>query len=273
MFSLQKVLVHSALTLSLVVPSLATATTPPAPGSEQAVAQAPLDGVALQGKIVETMDSGGYTYLLIDSTQGKVWVAIPQTSVKVGQKVTCGPGMTMPNFTSKTLNRTFKTIIFSPGIEQEGDKAESGSQDGFAAALAAEQKQPQGGSNVMASGASTGSAGAIVPSADVSVIKATGENSYTVGECFDKGKELQGKSVRVRGKVMKVSRMIMGKNWVHLQDGTGNPLKNHHDLVVTTMDDPSEGEIITIAGTLSFERDFGAGYKYDVIVEDATIEK
>ena len=65
----------------------------------------------------------------------------------------------------------------------------------------------------------------------------------------------------------------MGKNWLHIQDGTGNPLKNQHDLVVTTAEDAEEGKVITIAGTLAFERDFGAGYKYEVIVEDAKIEQ
>ena len=84
---------------------------------------------------------------------------------------------------------------------------------------------------------------------------------------------MQGKTVRVRGKVMKISRMIMGKNWIHLQDGTGNPLKNQHDLVITSTEDPGENAIVTIEGTLNFERDFGAGYKYEVIVEDAKIEK
>jgi len=275
MSSMPKILIHTALTLSLVAPSVALATSPVSAEVGKPPIQAPLDGVALQGTITETMDSGGYTYLLLHAKQGNIWVAIPQTPVKVGETVSCAPGMTMPNFTSKTLNRTFETIIFSPGVEKKTSsaKAPAEAEGGFAAALAAEQKQPHGSSNVMASGSSAGSAGAIVPSADVSVVKASGENSYTVGECFEQGKELQGKDVRVRGKVMKVSRMIMGKNWIHLQDGTGKHLKNHHELVVTSMDDPTEGSIITIKGTLNFERDFGAGYKYEVIVENATIEE
>lgn len=120
-------------------------------------------------------------------------------------------------------------------------------------------------------GASTGSVGAVVPSAEVNVNKATGPNSYSVGECFEQSKDLHGKTVRVRGKVMKISRMIMGKNWLHIQDGTGNPLKNQHDLVATTTEEPAEGSVITIEGVLAAERDFGAGYKYEVIVEDAKV--
>ena len=275
MFSLRKILVHTALTLTLVTPALCLAQTEAPADGQQKAAQAPLDGVPLQGKIVETMDSNGYTYLLLDAALGKIWVAIPQTAVKVGQEVNCSPGLTMNNFTSKTLNRTFEAIIFSPGIAKESESAQGAAapaKEGFAEALQAEQ-QPHAGGSVMANGPSTGSAGAVVPSAGVNVVKATGPNSYSVEECFEQGKTLQGKTVRVRGKVMKISRMIMGKNWIHLQDGTGNPLKNHHDLVVTSMEDPGDGTIVTIVGTLAYERDFGAGYKYEVIVEDAKIEK
>ena len=73
-------------------------------------------GIPLSGKIVETMDSGGYTYVSLENSGKKTWVAIPASKVKVGQMVTCQPGMEMKNFTSKTLNRTFDSIIFSGGI-------------------------------------------------------------------------------------------------------------------------------------------------------------
>ena len=73
-------------------------------------------GNALTGKVVETMSSGGYTYVSLENNGKTIWVAVPQTTVKVGQNVTCQPGMEMKNFTSKTLNRTFESVIFSGGI-------------------------------------------------------------------------------------------------------------------------------------------------------------
>ena len=79
--------------------------------------------------------------------------------------------------------------------------------------------------------------------------------------------------MRVRGKVVKNSRMIMGKNWLHLQDGTGEPDKKQHDLVVTTMADATEGEIVTVEGVVAANRDFGAGYNYQVLIENAKVEK
>lgn len=87
----------------------------PAPSQAPASPQAPADD-SLSGKIVETMNSGGYTYVYLENGGKKTWVAIPQTTVKVGQMVSCQPGMEMKNFTSKTLNRTFASIFFSGGI-------------------------------------------------------------------------------------------------------------------------------------------------------------
>lgn len=88
----------------------------PAPQAAQPGAPAAMAGDALSGKVVETMNSGGYTYVSLDNSGKKTWVAMPQTTVKVGQNVTCQPGMPMENFTSKTLNRTFDRVIFSGGI-------------------------------------------------------------------------------------------------------------------------------------------------------------
>ncbi len=83
---------------------------------EATASQAQAAEGSISGKVVETMDSGGYTYVSLDRNGKKIWVAIPQTPVKVGQNITCQPGMEMKNFTSKTLKRTFESIIFSGGV-------------------------------------------------------------------------------------------------------------------------------------------------------------
>jgi hypothetical protein len=86
------------------------------PSQAQTAANAGQAEPSLSGKVVETMNSGGYTYVFLENNGQKTWVAMPATAVKVGQEVTCQPGMEMKNFTSKTLNRTFASIIFSGGI-------------------------------------------------------------------------------------------------------------------------------------------------------------
>jgi len=72
----------------------------------------------LTGKVIETMDSGGYTYVQIENNGRKTWVAVPQTKIKKGSTVTFMPGAPMANFKSKTLGKTFDLIIFSPGIAE-----------------------------------------------------------------------------------------------------------------------------------------------------------
>ena len=103
---------------------------------------------ALTGTVLETMDSGGYTYFQLDTGLDKPWVAVPQAQVKVGDTISSMPGMVMKNFNSKTLNRTFDAIVFSGGIAGAGAKNSSphgsmgmmsgGGDDSFASAVAAE---------------------------------------------------------------------------------------------------------------------------------------
>jgi hypothetical protein len=89
----------------------------PAPASQaQPAAGAAQAGDPLSGKVVETMNSGGYTYVCIENSGRKTWVALPDTKVTVGQMIACQAGGEMKNFTSRTLNRTFDSIIFSPGV-------------------------------------------------------------------------------------------------------------------------------------------------------------
>lgn len=245
----------------------------------------------ISGTVLETMNSAGYTYLQVDTGKAKQWVAIPETKLKTGDKVSYHDGMAMPNFTSKTLNKTFDSIIFSPGLVGQAptsnphgtgntmnsdtpatkdDTNKTAGTDPFASAVQAEAPP----ATMQEMSASGGSTGAIAPSAAIKVEKATGENGYTVAELFANNTKLDGKTVRVQGKVVKFSPQIMGKNWIHIQDGSGDPSKNTHDLVITTSVEPPKGqEIITIEGIVRANKDFGAGYSYFVIVEEAKIVK
>ena len=93
-----------------------------------------------------------------------------------------------------------------------------------------------------------------------------------LAELFAKKGELNDKKVKVRGKVVKVSMMIMGKNWLHLQDGTGDANTSTHDLVVTTAGEAQEGCGGGGGRHPACGQDFGSGYRYDVIVEDAEVK-
>jgi len=247
---------------------------------------------AISGTVIETMDSAGYTYMKVDTGTAQQWVAITATKVSVGDTVSYYDGMVMPNFTSKSLNKTFDSIIFSPGLvgkdapaaapqgmdssmendtpAAQADNNKTAEVDPFISAVQAEDPHATMKTQTMAE--SGGSVGAIVPFAEIKVDKAAGENAYTVAELFIDNTKLDGKTVRVQGKVVKFSPQIMGRNWIHLQDGSGDPLKNTHDLVVTTnLEPPKDQEIITIEGIVRAKKDFGAGYKYEVMIEEAKI--
>lgn len=224
----------------------------PAPAAKTPTAQ---EDTKLSGKVVETMNAGGYTYVSLEKNGKKTWAAIPATEVKVGQELALQPGVEMKMFTSKTLNRTFDSIIFSGGLLSKpahaGENKPADSPHGAAAAAAAPLK----------------------PGEKISVEKAAGPDAYTVAEVHAKISTLNEKTAVVKGKVVKVSSGIMGKNWIHLQDGTGDASVGTNKLVTTSEDLPAVGDIVTMKGTMYQDKDFGAGYKYHVIMEKASIQR
>ena len=80
------------------------------------------DAQGPSGKVVQTMDSGGYTYAQIENKGVKTWVAVPKTKIVKGQNITFAPGAEMQNFESRTLKRTFDKIIFSGGVVEQKKK-------------------------------------------------------------------------------------------------------------------------------------------------------
>ena len=97
------------------------------------------------------------------------------------------------------------------------------------------------------------------------------EGGMTVGELFARKAELAGKEVTLRAKVVKFTPQVMGKNWLHVQDGSGDAKAATHDLTVTTNVTAKVGDTVLITGPVTLEKDFGAGYRYDVIIEDAKV--
>ena len=207
------------------------------------------------GKVLETMDAAGYTYVQVDTGTETFWAAAPQFAVKVGDDVVVPEGMPMPNFSSKTLDRTFDMVYFVPSVLVGG--AES---------LAAQM--PPGHVPVVDGEPVKGKTTVETTDVDLSGITVA-EGGQTVGDIYAKKAELNGKPVKVRGKVVKFSPQIMGKNWIHIQDGTGEAGAN--DLTVTTSAEANTGDTVLISGTLTTDKDFGYGYAYDVIIEEAEV--
>ncbi len=254
----------------------------------------------IQGKAKEVLQGGGFTYVLVAAKKGDIWVAVPETKVTVGEECAVDEGQVMQNFPSKSLNRTFNEIIFTSGLA--GKKAaltetHGGTATGAPAAASAAKPATTGAATTAGGGAfdaamhkesglspaaatpaasnetTPGSGKAVVPFVELKIAKASGANAFSVADIFAKGTGLNGKKIKIKGQVVKFSPQIMGKNWLHLQDGTGDPLKNTHDLVITSAGKAEKGDIVTVEGVLAANKDFGGGYKYVVIVEDVTITR
>jgi hypothetical protein len=213
----------------------------------------------VKGEVLEVKDVESYTYLRLKTKDGETWAAIGKAPVKKGAEVTIENVMVMSNFESKTLKKTFPTILFG-SLAGAAVSAGSVAYAGAAPAAAPTMATAHAG---LAKSADVG---------DVRVAKATGANARTVAEVVTKAAELKDKSVLVRGKVVKYNADIMGKNWVHLRDGSGSATDNSNDVLVTTSSQAKTGDVVTAKGIVRTDKDFGAGYSYKVVIEDATLQ-
>lgn len=190
-----------------------------------------------QAKIKETLNSGGYTYMKVADTKHTYWIAMTHRNVKVGDTIEFSKQGWMKNFHSKTLNRTFANILFAGDVQKPTQAQEL------------QNMKP----NIMHSKYKT-------------------KKTLTIAELFKNRDKYVGKTVTVRAKVTKVSREIMGLNWVHLEDGSR--FMNMDDLVFTSKQTPPKvGDIVYATGTVVKDKDFGYGYFYPLIIQNATFHK
>jgi hypothetical protein len=217
---------------------------------------------AFSGKVAETMDAGGYTYVLVDTGTNKIWAAAPQFPVKKGDAMVVPDAMPMTGFHSRTLNRDFDVVYFAGVILVNG----AGSN---AATLPPGHPAIDGGASGQLPHNHPPVAGATdSPKMDFTGLKPA-EGGKTVAEIYAASEQLAGKPVTVRGKVVKFNAEIMGRNWLHIQDGTGAVGDN--DLLVTSVGAAKLGDTVLVEGTVATNKDFGAGYKYRVMLEDAKV--
>jgi hypothetical protein len=225
----------------------------------------------VRGKVVERIDAAPYSYLKLATGAGEVWAAVPQTNVGPGAEVVIENGMAMDGFESKSLNRKFDKILFGTlGGQGAGPAAAAAP----APAAPAEGGAPGGppSPKMMAAQHAAAAAG---PSdvGDVKVPKASGPDARTVAEVYAQKAKLKEKKVVVRGKVVKSNSGIMGKNWLHLRDGSGTQANSDNDITVTTDGAAEVGQVVVVTGVVRTDKDFGAGYAYPVIIEEAVVTK
>ncbi|SMO72984.1 hypothetical protein SAMN06265379_10639 [Saccharicrinis carchari] len=198
--------------------------------------------------VQEVLQTTKYTYLKVSENQSERWVAVSKLEAMPGDRYYYDKGLPMKDFHSKELNRDFETVDFINNISKTplGQKAVTNTPI---------MQAPHGHSGKV-----------VVPkNSDVSIQKSEGE--LTIAQIFADPQRYANKQVEIKGTVVKVNKSIMGKNWIHLQDGTGH--NDKFDLTLTSNQVPPINQVQSFKGTLNLNKDFGAGYFYEVIVEDA----
>lgn len=190
--------------------------------------------------VEEKIDANNYSYLKVKEKDKEYWIAVNKMEITVGEYVIFSKSMEMKNFKSESLDKTFESILFVD------DAKKSGSEE--------QLKSPH--QNVVAG-------------KDASIKIEPINGGYTVEQIYNKKTALEYKTVKVRGKVVKVNENIMGTNWVHIQDGTGT--NETHDLLVTTSQSVKVGSTIIAEGKVVKDKDFGSGYFYNVLLENSKL--
>lgn len=194
----------------------------------------------IHGKVINLIDASGYTYAEVDTGESKVWAAAPITALKIGDTVGFSTSMPMKDFHSKSLKRNFTVVYFAPKfITGKGNQA---------AATSSHNKVNQKPHNQLIKG----------------INKV--EGGITIAEIHTGKTKLAGKTIRVRGKVTRFSAEIMGTNWLHIKDSSGL-----EDLTINTMDRAAVDDVVVIEGKVVLDKDFGYGYFYPLIIQEAKI--
>ncbi|MDX1830163.1 MAG: hypothetical protein R3342_11530 [Lutibacter sp.] len=192
------------------------------------------------------IDANDYTYIKVTEKGKTYWMAITKMPVKKGETYYYDDGMVMKNFKSKSLNKTFESIIFLDKIRTTMEPQIKNVESPHANSPKKKDKikiakieQPVGGTSL--------------------------EQLLSNKESF------AGKTILIKGKVLKVNNAIMDRNWVHIADGTG--FKDIIDLGITTLDTVKVGDVVTFKGKIALNKDFGYGYIYPILMEKATLIK
>ncbi len=264
-----------------------------------------------EGTVIEVIDADPYTYANVKTKNGDLWVAVPRSDIKKDIKISFNENMRVVNFESKSLGKTFDVLIFANEIKsdtpikqikpehphKQPEHSHEKTTPAVVPATVTSETKKEAANTVTAidtnksetpvkATATTVDANkseipvkATVTTVDANksetAVKATASTTngvITIAEVYAKKAELAGKNIQVVGKVTKVSQAIMGKNWIHIQDGTG--AEGSNDLIFTSPTDLAEiGDEVIAKGVVAIDQDLGYGYFYTVIIQESTFTK
>lgn len=195
--------------------------------------------------VIKTIDAGSYTYIKGYMDNQIIWAAVTAKNLNKGETYYFSDFLPMYNFESKQLQRTFDTVLFVQDLNKDKDLNTSG-------------KVPTPKNHVKTTKKEN---------IEINPV----EGAVKLSGLFENKKQYKGKKIKVAGEVVKINENIMKKNWIHIQDGSS--YEGQFDLTITTTEPVSfgKGDIVSFEGIIALDKDFGAGYFYDIILEDAKI--
>jgi hypothetical protein len=199
--------------------------------------------------VQEVIQTTNYTYLHVKENDSLKWLAVPKMQAQTGETYYYSEGMPMEQFESKELHRTFDVVLFLGGVSAEPIGTPHPKNNQATAEPYKRKAAPEAKKDLKID----------IPS-----------DCVTIGDLFSKKESYAGKTVKIKGQVTKYSPEIMDKNWIHLQDGTENNGK--FDLVITSKNTVKAGDIVVLEGKISINKDFGYGYVFEVMMEDALVK-
>lgn len=191
---------------------------------------------------LEALPTSKYVYVRVREGEDEYWIAATLQAVSIGQRYFFRGGLQKTDFVSKEYNRTFdRLLLVSQLVPADHGSSMGASETGASAVAAPPSAEP-------------------LPQVDV-------PGSTRINDVVSDPKRFAGKTVQVSGTCTKVNPNIMGRNWVHLKDGG----KDGKELVITTNEMVAEGKPVTMVGRIVVDQDFSAGYKYEVLMEQARV--
>jgi hypothetical protein len=203
----------------------------------------PVSGNVHAAKALEALPTEKYVYIRVEEDGEEYWIATMNQPIEIGKMYYFKEGLLKVNFESKEYNRVFERLYLVSSIVTENHGHQSG---GVVKPSAKEPTQP---TNVE------------------KPIKV--EGSISIAELVSNVSKYAGKEVQISGVCTKINPNIMGRNWIHIEDGT----MDEFDMVLTTDILVPEGSVITMKGKVATNLDFGAGYRYDLLIENAVLVK
>jgi len=197
----------------------------------------------------EVLPAAKYVYLNVSEGDSKFWIATRKKDIKKGETYFYRGGLLKTNFESKEYNKVFDTIyLISNLVSQDHSKHTGDLNTTVQKSDPIAQKED-------------------IPTHTNKIVAHKG--NLKIAELIKDPKKYEGHTIQLSGTCVKVNPNIMDRNWIHLQDGS----KDDYDLIITSSSFAPEGSSITIRGTVVLNKDFGAGYKYDLILENGTLVK